>query len=478
MSALEPSGWRFPRTFWIANTAELLERAAFFGMFIALSLFLTRKVGFSDVQTGFVSAAFASGLYFLPSFMGALADRIGFRRALLLAFAVLTLGYALLGAAGHPALGGVGAKLVALLSLAVIMCGGAMVKPVISGTVAKCSAAEHRARAFSIFYLVVNIGGFTGKTVAKPLRTGFTIPGTQVHLVLGLEYINYYASVTALLALVFVALLYRNVDRPDVGKTAREILVGLWKVVTHFRFLALILIVAGFWTIQGQLYVTIPKYILRLVGEQAAPEWQANINPAVVILLVMPITHLVRHFRPENSIAIGLFLVTCAAASISLSPVLESAAGRSVGFFGGRLHLHPVTVMASLGIAVLGLAECFLSPKFLEYASKQAPPGEEGTYMGYQSLTSFFAWLVGPIVSGFLLRAYCPDPQTLGPEAHAQWQAAIASGAALPAAYAQAHYLWYLFAAIGSAAFAALLVFKLITARIDRRRAGAHDLPP
>ena len=80
----EKLSWRFPWTFWAANVAELFERAAFYGMFIALAVYLTRKVGFTDVETGYVGMCFASILYLLPTFMGAMADKIGFRRALML----------------------------------------------------------------------------------------------------------------------------------------------------------------------------------------------------------------------------------------------------------------------------------------------------------------------------------------------------------------------------------------------------------
>ena len=122
-------------------------------MFITLTLYLSRRVGFSDTHAGYVAACFASVLYLLPTFMGAMADKIGFRKALILAFALLTCGYTFLGAFQY--------KATAIVSLAVIMCGGAIVKPVISGTVAKCSDADRRARAFSIFYQVVNITGAT-----------------------------------------------------------------------------------------------------------------------------------------------------------------------------------------------------------------------------------------------------------------------------------------------------------------------------
>jgi len=474
------SGWSYPRTFWIANGAELFERAAYYGMAIALAYYLTDQIGFSDVWTGYVAGAFASVLYLLPTFTGIMADRIGFRRALILAFALLTVGYALLGLAGltvsvnaattsasTPAPGKVllfseiPRKLIVIVALAVIMFGGSIIKPVISGTVAKCSDEANRARAFSIFYAAVNIGSFTGKSVAAPLR-----------IEIGLEYINFYAALMALCALLLVAALYRDVDVAGPGKRLEAALAGLIKVVCNLRFMALILIVAGFWTIQHQLYASMTKYVLRLLGQQAKPEWLANVNPAVVVLLVVPVTHLVRRVRAENSIALALLLITVSAFAISLSKVVQMATGNSVALAPG-LHLHPITLMIIIGIALQGLAECFLSPKFLEYASKQAPPGETGLYMGYMHLSSFFAYFFGFVISGYLLDWYCPDPNTLAPESYAQWQAATASPptAELPVEYARAHYIWYVFSAIGLAAFAALMLFKLVTTTIDRRRA-------
>jgi dipeptide/tripeptide permease len=453
-------GWHFPGTFWFANTAELFERAAFYGMFIALSLYLTRDIGFNDVEAGLVAAPFAGGIYVLPMFLGAMADLIGFRRALMLAFALLTAGYGVLGVAGFLEAGTLACKLTAVGAMALVVLGGAIVKPVISATVAKCSDAAHRARAFSIFYGVVNIGAFTGKGVAASLRDNF-----------GLAYINFYAAAMALFALVVVAAFYREVKAEGIGRPAREVLAGLLKVFKNFRFLALILIVAGFWTIQGQLYASMPKYILRLQGEGAKPEWLANINPLVVVLLVVPITHLVRRFRPENSIAIGLFIIPLSALSIALSPALEAWTGSAVNFTSS-FSLHPITVMVIIGIALQGFAECFLSPKFLEYASNQAPKGEEGLYLGYQHLTTFFAWVFGFVLSGYLLDAYCPEPTGLSEEIRAQYDAAIATGGPLPEIYARAHYIWYVFAGIGLTAFCAIVVFKYVTRAIDRRRAA------
>jgi dipeptide/tripeptide permease len=284
-----------------------------------------------------------------------------------------------------------------------------------------------------------------------------------------LQYINYYAAAMAFVAFLWVVLLYRNIDRPGPTKTVTDVLRGFGRVLTNFRFMALIIVVAGFWIIQSQLYAAMPKYILRLVGEHAKPEWIANVNPFVVVVFVVPVTHLIRKLAAENAIGIALLLISVSATITGTSTWIESNLGKTVSLFG-VLTLHSVTLTVVVGIALQGFAECFLSPKFYEFASRQAPPGEEGLYMGYQNLPNFIAYLVGFALSGHLLDRFCPDPAKLPPEIHAQWQAALETGSAMPEAYAHAHYIWFVYAAIGLAALLALCVFRLVTNRLDRKR--------
>jgi dipeptide/tripeptide permease len=187
--------------------------------------------------------------------------------------------------------------------------------------------------------------------------------------------------------------------------------------------MALILITGGFWLIQGQIYASMPKYVIRLLGPGASPEWLSNVNSALVILLVIPITHLVRRMSATASIGLALVLMPLSALLMAWASLLPNP----VNILGAAAN--PLTVMMILGIALTGVAECFLSPKYLEFASKQAPPGQEGLYLGYSHLSVFFAWFFGFMASGYLLDAFCPDPKKLG----------IARPAEMPQAYAHAH---------------------------------------
>ena len=60
----------FPKDFWIANGVELLERAAYYGVFIVITLYLSRILGFDDIEAARISGSFSASLYFLATLLG------------------------------------------------------------------------------------------------------------------------------------------------------------------------------------------------------------------------------------------------------------------------------------------------------------------------------------------------------------------------------------------------------------------------
>jgi dipeptide/tripeptide permease len=437
----EKQSWKFPREFWTANLMELFERAAYYGFFIVLTLYLTDIVGFDDKETAFVAGIFFAGLYLLPPFVGAIADKIGFKNGLILAFSLLTVGYFFLGVFHSKAL--------VILFLLVVMIGGSFIKPLITGTVSKTTTAANRARGYSLFYWVVNVGAFSGKTFVPYIRQG-----------IGLEYVNFFSSAMAFLALLFALFFFKRIKTPsEEGKTLGDVARALWRIFRAPRLIILTFIVTGFWIIQHQLYATMPKYVIRLQGVEARPEWLANVNPAAVVLFVVLVTQLMKKYRAVSSMLVGMLMMPFSALAMSASPWLEGIYGPSILVLG-FITLHPLTIMMIIGIGIQGLAECFISPRFLEYFSLQAPKGEEGLYLGFSHLHSFFSALAGFIMSGFLLDAYCPNPKTLPAGLTAAQKATY---------YADAHHIWYYFVAIGLTAAIALLIFRYVTNKIDRK---------
>jgi MFS family permease len=124
----------------------------------------------------------------------------------------------------------------------------------------------------------------------------------------------------------------------------------------------------------------------------------------------------------------------------------------------GFMSMHPIAFMMVIGIVFQGLAETFISPRFLEFFSLQAPKGEEAMYLGFSHLHSFISSILGFGLSGYLLDAYCPDPRKFA--SYEAWQAAAVN----------AHYIWYIFAAIALLAAVALIIYGWVVRYLDDKR--------
>ena len=434
---------------------------AYYAVFIVLTIYLSTILGFNDFEASMISGLFSGGLYLLPIFSGAYADKIGFRKSMIIAFSLLSIGYlglgvlpTLLETAGLVNYGATTqfnglpdsyTRWIIVPVLFILMVGGSFIKSIISASVAKETTEATRARGYSIFYMMVNIGAFTGKTIIDPLRN---VIGEQAYI-----YINYFSGAMTIIALLAVILLYKSTHTAGEGKSLREISRGFMKIITNWRLLILILIVTGFWMVQQQLYATMPKYVIRMAGETAKPGWIANVNPFVVVCFVSFITRLMAKRSAITSMNVGMFLIPLSA--------LLMACGNLLGndIISGMSN---ITLMMVAGIIVQALAECFISPRYLEYFSLQAPKGEEGMYLGFSHLHSFLSSIFGFGLAGILLTKYCPDPTLF--ETHAAWEAASVN----------AHYIWYYFAAIGLIAAIALLLFAKITESIDKKKKSSR----
>src|ERR1700746_359379 len=92
----------FELPFWVANISEIFERISYYGAFASLAVYLQEKLNFSTQQTGTLTGIFGGMVWFLAIFGGAIADRLGFRRALALAYLILAAAYFLIGSIGAP----------------------------------------------------------------------------------------------------------------------------------------------------------------------------------------------------------------------------------------------------------------------------------------------------------------------------------------------------------------------------------------
>lgn len=152
---------RFSSQFWLVVMFEFFERGAYYGMMSFLSQYFVDSLHFPKEGVGVIKGVIQPLLYFLPIISGAMADRFGYRKMLMVAFALLGGGYFLTSQMTTYS---------AVFAALVIMGFGAGIfKPLISGTIARITDESNSTQAFGIYYWSINMGAFLFPLVLVPL---------------------------------------------------------------------------------------------------------------------------------------------------------------------------------------------------------------------------------------------------------------------------------------------------------------------
>jgi len=370
----------FEPAFWVANITELFERVAYYGQAAVLAIFLHESLHLSTEQTGTLLGWFGFVVWFLPILGGSLADRFGFRNSLALAYLTLAAGYFLMGSLSAGWMAPLRQALplfwVVLLVLMIPALGPSVVKPVVAGTTARASSESVRSIGYSIYYTLVNIGGTLGPIVAFLVRRS-----------LGIENVFRVSAVFVFLMFFATLLFYKEPSRsaeqsvPTIIAALRNMLV----VLSNYQFVAFLLIFSGFWIIFWQEFIALPLFLRGYVDPNAKIDLLLSVDPATVILFQIVVSYFTRRIPVFRAMTLGILI-----SSFSWLVLLVHA---STGF-----------VIAALFILALG--EITQSPRYYEYVSRLAPPGQQGTYMGYAFLPIAIGYLIGGRLGGYLVHYF------------------------------------------------------------------------
>jgi proton-dependent oligopeptide transporter, POT family len=403
----------FPRTFWTANIIELFERGAYYAMASFMVIYLKENLGMSPTFATFLNGSLLWGLiYFLPIVSGTLADKYGFKRSLAAAFAMLGLGYLVMGnmQTFWPAAGNY--TLPVVLGIVLIGVGGSIVKPCIAGTVQKTSGLR-ATLGFGIFYMVINIGSISGRAVAFFVRTrsGLGIPAIFFPV----------AFTFAVVGLLIVFFVYREPEYVPDGrkdgqvaakKTLGQALLGIVTVLRNWKFVFFLVVIGMFWILYVQLYNLVPLF-LRWIDPQAPVELYTLVNPIMIVSLQLFITRLAKKWTPVRSIILGVLITTIGMLVNMLAPMLFADITLKVALLriGHAEIILPVAgLFLIVSIASMALGEMFASPRIYEYMGAIAPKGQEGMYLGYANLPVALGSIVGAPLGGRLFEIFISDP--------------------------------------------------------------------
>ncbi len=408
----------FPRAFWSANVIELFERAAYYSMASFVVIYLG-QLGLGAQWPSRLNGFLWFLVYFLPILSGSIADRVGFRRALLAACVMLAAGYVLMGSPvwwggaelSAQVTGGFTATASTLLPIVggilLIGIGGSIVKPCISGTVQKTHLGR-ATLAFAIFYMVINIGSILGRLASFSLRER-----------LGLSALFAIAAAAAGIAFLVVFLLHR--DPPEAAavaaerrqKSMKEVLLGMVTVLGNGRFVLFLLVSTGFNFIYHQVYNVLPLYASRVLETKPAMELYTLANPVTIVIFQLLITRLFGKVKPIRSIVVGTAIVGLAML-LNLIPIFSSAGPRGVV---GTLFEHALpmgSLIIIFTVSAIAFGELFTSSRTFEWVGSLAPKGQEGLFLGYANLPMALGSLLGGPVGAWIFHSVMArDAKTL-----------------------------------------------------------------
>jgi dipeptide/tripeptide permease len=370
----------FERPFWVANISELFERLSYYAAFASLARYLHEALNFPTERAADLTGLFGGLVWFLAIFGGAIADRLGFRRALSLAYLVLAGSYFLLGSLAAPWLAPVrnAVPLVGLVTVVLMLpaIGIALVKPCVVGTTARASKENVRSIGYSIYYTLVNIGGALGPFVAS-----------WVHKHLSVENVFRVSAVSVFLMFFAVLLFFKEPTRSNEKQTASigETLGNFGRVLSNPKFMLFLLIFSGYWIVYWQEFITLPIYIHDYIDPKADTERMLSTGPLLVIALTVAISVLTQKIAAFRAVILGT-LISMVAFAI--------------------LALHSSVAAAYATLVVIALGELVQQPRYYDYISRLAPAGQQGTYMGFAFLPLGIGSFVAGSIGGKLLHHF------------------------------------------------------------------------
>ncbi len=374
----------FPPVFWVANGIEVLERFAYYGIYMGFGIYM-EYLGYTKGQLGIIQSLFLLFSYTVPIISGTFADRFGFKKVLIISYLAYLPSILLLILT--KSFSGI-----ALTMLSIALAAG-IFKPLVSGTVRVVTDKTNKTLGFGIFYAMVNVGASFGPVIAGKLRA------------ISWNYAFLAAAVSIGFMLLITIFFYKEPKREIEGITLKQKFKDMAIVFSDVKF-SLFLIILGvffwlpFWAFfnlipvyidrnidTAQLYLNLKslfgagftsifshtdeKGVWRILGETVAH------TGYIIMFCQIFVSRWAEKFRAMPTFLLGLFM-------------------SATGFIVLGIAKISAPALIFLGIFLFAIGEMISSPRIQEYITWIAPKEKAGLYMG----TNFLATGLGGALSG------------------------------------------------------------------------------
>lgn len=444
------------KSFWIISFAEMIERAMFWAVFIILSLYLTRILRFSDIETGFIVGFFLVCKFLEQTPIFKIFNKINEKNRLLLSLFLLIVGY--LGLAVFPSMVNAdsflefskiniqhGINTNAKLSTSNIRW---LIIPVlflipIGSSFFKSIISLEKFKETSAFERIMNIFEIVNSTIMNlgflfALLIIFFFRKTTANF--SFIYINYFCS--ALSFVLFILILfqfktYKYTEKQD--KKTESFWRGVkksFKLLFSKKLILLVIIFIFLTTVQIQVLLTVPKYILRNIGDNSYPSLYIGAGLIFLIFLTKIILIQLNTKNPVSLLKIELIVMF-------LSTILL-ALGNSVNEM--KLFIYIVSII------FLSSSQIFIFPLFFKIVREQISVENPSIYIKIQAIIYSLSIIIGSVMSGFLFAKYLPDPSL--PQYVTNKQAWLLNSQ-------HAHYIWLYFSVLIILSFILFIIYKM-----------------
>jgi MFS family permease len=382
----------FPLGYWMLNVIEMWERMAFFLVRSVVAIYIMQAdevngLHFTAMQKGTIYAWWGVFQSILPMVTGGYADRYGYKKTLAFSVTVNILGYVLM--AYTRSYWGF------FTAIMVLATGTAFFKPSLQGSLAQNLTKANSSVGWGIFYWIVNVGAAVAPLLAAFIRHEYSWRILFLTAA-GITCLNY-------------GMLFTFKDFQSGSDKTRNPLQVFWYTLRNIfqaRLIAWLLIMSCFWLMMYQLWDLHPNFITDWIdssplaatlqgwsfipqswitmtarGPQVPQELLLNLNAALIVVMMIPVSWAVRKMRTLSAMVIGMCVATV---GILVSGLTGS----------GYVFL--------LGVVFFSLGEMLTGPKKNEYLGLIAPPGKKGLYLGYVNIPVGIGLYVGSKLAGYL----------------------------------------------------------------------------
>ena len=373
----------FPFVFWAANSIEVFERFAYYGIYMGFGIYL-EQLGYSKGDLGIIQSIFLALSYLIPLFSGTFADKYGFKKVLIVSYLAYLPSILLL----------IFTKTFSGIAITMLTIGFAagIFKPLISGTVRVVTDKTNKTLGFGIFYAMVNVGASLGPIIMGKLRA------------ISWDYVFYTAAAAIAVMFIITLIFYKEPKREIEGITLSQKFKDMGEVLSDYKYLIFIILLGvffwmPFWAFFNVLAVYIEDYlntatlylgvksvlgagITNIISHQDGNIWKINaeaISHTGYIIIVFQLL-VSRTFEKRSAIPSFLF------------GLFVAALGFVVLGFANTMG----NGLVFIGVFLFAVGEMISSPRIQEYITWIAPKEKAGLYMG----TNFLATFIGATLSG------------------------------------------------------------------------------